>query len=222
VPADSANKIQYAGYLNQASRLEQTQGKEIECLDGWGTEENQLVVCTLGGGQDGYALAKAFANSLPDSTFKGVLLTGPFMPPELLRTLREISERHDNLRVLDFSSEADQLISRADRVIAMGGYNTVCSLLTFQKPALLVPRVFPRSEQWIRAQRLQHLGLLDVLHPNDLSPAAITQWLREESLQPAKASDVIDLNGLASIQKRCRALVNKEPRNQSSPSRELA
>jgi len=221
-PTDSAKKIQYTGYLNQASRLEQTQGKEIECLDGLGTEENQLVVCTLGGGQDGYALAKAFANSLPDSTFKGVLLTGPFMPPELLRSLQEISKRHDNLRVLDFSSEADQLISRADRVIAMGGYNTVCSLLTFQKQALLVPRVFPRSEQWIRAQRLQHLGLLDVLHPNDLSPAAITQWLVEKSLKPSKASDVIDLNGLASIQNRCRDLVNKEPQIQPSSSRELA
>jgi len=221
-PLESEKKIRYTGYLNQTCRLSRSESKETEHRSGFSKSSEQLIVCTLGGGQDGHALAHAFVDSLPDTGFQGVLLTGPFMPKELLRSLQKVADDRPNLRVINFAAEADQLISRADRVIAMGGYNTVCSLLTFQKPSLLVPRVLPRSEQWIRAQRLKQLGLVDVLHPDDLSPAAIKRWIISESHPPTKASDVIDLNGLACIEKLCRTLISKSPQNQSKPSRELA
>jgi predicted glycosyltransferase len=41
----------------------------------------------------------------------------------------------------------------------MAGYNSFCEVLSFDKPALLVPRQAPRREQLIRAQRAQDLGL---------------------------------------------------------------
>ena len=34
----------------------------------------------------------------------------------------------------------------------MGGYNTYCEILSFDKPALIVPRMRPRLEQLIRAR----------------------------------------------------------------------
>ena len=42
-------------------------------------------------------------------------------------------------------------MARAAGVVAMGGYNTFCEILSFDKPALVVPRVRPRLEQAIRA-----------------------------------------------------------------------
>lgn len=42
-------------------------------------------------------------------------------------------------------------MNRAHCVVAMGGYNTFCEILSFDKPALIVPRVKPRLEQAIRA-----------------------------------------------------------------------
>ena len=40
----------------------------------------------------------------------------------------------------------------------MGGYNTFCEILSFGKPALLVPRTTPRLEQYLRAERAQRWG----------------------------------------------------------------
>src|SRR5207244_899530 len=87
------------------------------------------------------------------------------------------AEQRSQFRVLDFVHDPTPLIDRADRIIAMGGYNTVCEALSFEKHALIVPRVNPEPEQWIRAQRLRDLGLVDVLHPGALSPAAFTNWV---------------------------------------------
>src|SRR5205814_7216108 len=80
-------------------------------------------------------------------------------------------------RVVSVAREPTRLVRRADCVVAMGGYNTVYEVLSFEKPALIVPRVTPRQEQLIRAERLQALGLVDVLHPEALSPAALSNWL---------------------------------------------
>ena len=46
-------------------------------------------------------------------------------------------------------------MARAAGIVAMGGYNTFCEILSFDKPALIVPRTEPRLEQYIRASRAQ-------------------------------------------------------------------
>ncbi len=48
----------------------------------------------------------------------------------------------------------------------MGGYNTFCEILSFDKPALIVPRSVPRQEQLIRASRAEGLGLVSMLDPD--------------------------------------------------------
>ena len=53
----------------------------------------------------------------------------------------------------------------------MGGYNTYCEILSFDKPALIVPRVQPREEQLIRARRAAELGLIDMLLPEEAEDA---------------------------------------------------
>jgi predicted glycosyltransferase len=77
----------------------------------------------------------------------------------------------------------------------MGGYNTTCEVLSFEKRALIVPRVQPRREQWVRAQRLASLGLLDVLHPDEINPRKLTEWLAKDGAAPQIRTRV-DLNGL--------------------------
>ena len=56
------------------------------------------------------------------------------------------------LEVIEFDNRMEELIAGAKAVVAMGGYNTYCEILSFDKPALIVPRVKPREEQLIRAQ----------------------------------------------------------------------
>src|SRR5438552_15422158 len=154
-----------------------------------GLPAGELVVCLLGGGQDGAALAEAFASApLPPNT-NGIILTGPFMPADVQARLMHAAKLQSRMRVIEFLPEPAVLVNAADRIIAMGGYNTVCEVLSFEKPALIVPRTRPRREQWIRAQRLAALGLIDVLDPDELSPAALGNWMKSQIRPRARARD---------------------------------
>src|SRR5436309_14007778 len=95
--------------------------------------------------------------------------------------------------------EPDRLVRCADRGVAMAGYNTVCEVLCHRKPALFVPRVRPRRDQWIRASRLQTLGLLDVLHPDQLTSGRLTDWLARDSQPTPPNLSCVDFNGLTRL-----------------------
>src|SRR6266576_686392 len=166
------------------------------------------ALCVVGGGVDGHALAEAFVEAeLPPGT-TGLVVTGPYMPVELRQRLVQRAQRHPRCDVLEFVPEPAPLINRADRIIAMGGYNTICEVLSFEKHALIIPRVHPEPEQWIRAQRLRDLGLVDVLHPDDLSPRALTDWLaRDLGPLPTHRSRV-DVRGLTRIPTLMAELLN--------------
>jgi predicted glycosyltransferase len=205
-----ADKVRHTGYLDQARRLHLSPSNSSQEITEYCPNGEQLIVCALGGGQDGYPLAKAFVESLPKAGTIGVLLVGPYMQPDLLRTLYDYAAHRENLRILEFIPEADQLVQRADRVVAMGGYNTVCSILSFRKPALLVPRVSPRKEQWIRAQCLEQNGLLDVVHPDDLTLSMLRAWFEKEVQAPRIHPDVIDLAGLERITQFVAGLVGQQ------------
>jgi predicted glycosyltransferase len=156
-------------------------------------------LCLVGGGQDGQQLAEVFARvDFPKGT-KGVILTGPFMPVEVLEHLYRLARHRPRLRVIKFVTDPDLLLSLADRVVAMGGYNTVCELLSFQRPALIVPRIQPRLEQLVRARRLERLGLVDVLHPDDLCSANVASWLASAVEPPHDVEHHVNLAGVLNL-----------------------
>ncbi len=197
LPSDIVNKIRPLGYLDQRTRLHYADPGLYSSLDALAIPETDLVLCLVGGGQDGMALALAFAQTTFPAQTTGVLLTGPFMPPEQKQQLHALATANPQLRIIDYLEEPTLLLERASRIVAMGGYNTTCEILSFQKPTLLVPRVLPRLEQWIRAERLQQMGLVDVLHPEAISPNALTEWLHQP-IQPPPYS-AVNLNGLDNL-----------------------
>jgi predicted glycosyltransferase len=113
-----------------------------------------------------------------------------------LHTARLAAPIPNNIQILDFTPEADMFIAAADRVVGMAGYNTVCSILSFARPALLVPRVTPRREQWIRAERLSKLGMVDFIAPEQLNPGNLAAWLQQPVVRFSTPGSVVDLNGL--------------------------
>jgi predicted glycosyltransferase len=197
--ADVAHKVRYTGYLDQRPRLDFAGPRAVQLLANVPPPPAKLALCMVGGGVDGHALAEAFVTAdLPADT-TGMIVTGPYMPPEQRNRLLEHAQRHPRCDVLEFVPDPTPLIDRADRVIAMGGYNTVCEVLSFEKHALIVPRVHPEPEQWIRAERLRHLGLIEVLHPDDLSPRALSEWLARDLGPPQASRSRVDVNGLTRI-----------------------
>ncbi len=189
IAADIAERVRFTGYLNPksldppAASLRRAPGAPHTAL------------CVVGGGRDGVPLAEAFLDA--DLPGRGILVTGPLMPDEARRRLRGLAAMRPHLEIHGFVTDPCPLLERADAVIAMGGYNTVCELLASRKPALIVPRVRPRTEQLIRATRFAELGCLDVLHPDQLCPAAIGAWLSRPPRSPVECA--FDFGGVARL-----------------------
>jgi predicted glycosyltransferase len=196
LPPAISNRARFTGYLNPADASGTEGAGDADTLAVKLLGDSRFVFCEVGGGQDGMRIAQAFVESeMPECTI-GVLLTGPFMPASERDALsRRAGENSSQIHVLDLISEPTALLSRAAKVITMGGYNSVCEVLAHRKHALIVPRTTPRREQLIRAQRLAELGLVEYLDPAKLTPDALSAWMRQEP--PARASRRhIDMNGL--------------------------
>lgn len=195
---DIVAKLHYTGYLDSRDRLKFANPDHPQARVLHHLTTRPFVLCMVGGGQDGGHLAEAFVQTELPLGMDGVLVTGPLMPPEMCQRLLALAAQRTDLHVLDYVSEPTVLLTQASRVIAMGGYNTTCELLSFQKRSLIVPRVKPRREQLVRARRLQRLGLVDVMHPSRVSARALSRWLAHSDEKPP-LGDRIDLNGLTRI-----------------------
>lgn len=206
-----AEKITYVGYLDRSAplngccSLRDTSTDELRHLSG------RIALCMVGGGEDGAHVASTFAQSKLPSDMSGVVLTGPFMPASLREHLHSISSTNRQLWVLDFMKRPEWLISRAERIVAMGGYNTVCEILSYEKAGLIIPRVSPREEQLVRAKRLRDMGLVDMMHPRELNCKSLAHWLHKEIQAPSRVRERINLAGLERLPQLLANLVNLNP-----------
>lgn len=154
--------------------------------------DDPFALCLVGGGQDGVALARAFADAEVPTDLNRIIVTGPYMAPEDRAELQR-----DDVVVVEVVADPSDLMARAESVVSMGGYNTVCELLAADVRPLIVPRVEPRAEQILRARRLAEMGLVDVLHPADLTPEAVAGWIRGARHRGALPGELIDLGRTA-------------------------
>lgn len=195
----TTGKVQYTGYLDRQSLGVVNQTLSLDLLASLRLPPGRLALCLVGGGQDGYRLARTFLEARLPAGTNGLVLTGPFMPVQVRFRLCQAMADRPRQGLLTFIPDPESLLNRADCVVTMGGYNSVCEILSFRKRALIVPRLRPRREQFIRAKRLSELGLVDFLHPADLDPRRLSTWLAQDSGPKSVAATVIDFNGLERI-----------------------
>ncbi|HBO38039.1 MAG TPA: glycosyl transferase family 28 [Pasteurellaceae bacterium] len=200
---DISDKLRYMGYLDQTHRME-APGLDTVISD----VESPYALCVVGGGQDGFQLAKTFMlATLPDG-WSGLLITGALMPEEQRKELHLMNHHRPEIRVVDFVAEPLKLMQNAECIISMGGYNTVTEILSFNKRALIVPRITPRKEQWIRASRLAEMGVIDCLHPDSLTSESLSCWMKERK-PLLNARDVLNFDGLDSVISQIHNILNK-------------
>src|SRR5262245_24936040 len=179
-PGSTTAKLAYCGYIGRArSRVCRSDTRR-----GLGVSGERLVVVTVGGGEDGRVIMDNYLAGLTLKPAAARMKTLMICGPEMAEGERaEIVRRAAGLRdvmVREFSDDVMALIDAADLVVAMGGYNTVCEIMSLRKRAILVPRIRPVQEQWIRAERLALLGLATVIHPDRLTPRALIRAVYEE------------------------------------------
>jgi predicted glycosyltransferase len=158
------------------------------------------LLSTSGGGADGYPMLSASLEAADlvqaqlDGTFSCTAVTGPLVQdPDYLR-LRAIGKR-TGARVRRYVDNMPTLFARSTAVVGMGGYNTVCDVLSYRRPTVIVPRPGPSHEQAIRAQLLAARGLAVTLPLFECTAAALAEVvlpLLEEHEVPEDAMPRLD------------------------------
>jgi len=141
-------------------------------------ESDKLVVVTTGGGGDGFTVMDAYLKMLETAPapFKSILITGPFMPKSERKNLNKRA-RKQGARLYHFYRQMEKIFAAADVVVSMGGYNTLCEILTQRTVSLVIPRETPRKEQMIRARTFKRQNLIDYIPWDDLTPELLRQRL---------------------------------------------
>ncbi len=162
-------KLAFTGYLDREIPSDRNWVAPIDLDDPY-------ILVTAGGGGDGVELVDWVVRALESGASgipRTIIVTGPFMPPADQQRFHERCEALPRVEILTFDSHIELLMQRALGIVAMGGYNTFCEILTLDKPALIVPRSVPRQEQLIRAERALQLNLIRMLDPSGERDAGV-------------------------------------------------
>lgn len=177
-----ATKIRYTGMVVAPPAAD-----PIEAFD---------VIASAGGGAVGMDLLRAAASAatrLP-ANLRWLLISGPNLPDADYAALS--AETPPNASLVRFRRDFPSLLRVARVSISQAGYNTVGDLLQTDCRAILVPFVAGgETEQTVRAERLEALGLADVLTEADLTPVRVAKAV-EAALMGRRANAMpIDLGG---------------------------
>src|SRR5919108_1112609 len=160
LPASVRKKMVYTGYLH---REVPTHGAPPRLPE---IAQKPFLLVTTGGGGDGEGLIdwvlRAYEHD-PLLPYPALLVLGPFMQAERQTEFMDRAAKLKRVDAITFHGQLEALVARAAGVVAMGGYNTFCEVLSLDKRALIVPRTEPRLEQFIRASRAAQLGLVSML-----------------------------------------------------------
>lgn len=154
-----------------------------------------FILVTVGGGGDGEAIIDWVLSAYeadPNLPYPALVVLGPFMGSQHQADFLQRASRLPNVEAITFDAHIESLIARSVGVVCMGGYNTFCEVLSFDKPAIVVPRTTPRLEQFIRASRAQDLGLVRMLRDDGRrDPQAMATALRNLPQQAAPSGVVV-------------------------------
>jgi predicted glycosyltransferase len=199
LPPRVRQKMVYTGYLHREVPNLGTPARLPEI-----TQRPYLLV-TTGGGGDGEALIdwvlRAYEHD-PLLPYPALLVLGPFMAAERQAEFMDRASKLKRVDAITFHKHMETLVAGAAGVVAMGGYNTFCEVISLDKRALIVPRTEPRLEQYIRASRAAKIGLVSMLKDDGTyDPAVMAAALRALPRQNRPSEVVVPglLEGLTNV-----------------------
>ncbi|MGK2348797.1 glycosyltransferase family protein [Actinomyces sp. W5033] len=200
-PEALADRVRFTGYLALGRRAVDTPGTTSPVPPG------PFVLTTAGGGSDALPLLRHAAAMEPPAGHRHVVVCGPQLgEPEVAQVARAGGPRTLVVRAWPGMSHH---VNDAAAVISMGGYNTLCEILSTSTPALVVPRETPRLEQLIRARSLARHGAVELLRLSQTDPAALGRWAAS-AVGRHVSRERIDLTGLASVPVLAHALLTDD------------
>jgi predicted glycosyltransferase len=157
------------------------------------------VLVMGGGGGDAEALFSLFLRAWPavrsEVRAHALLVTGPLMDDAVRRMVVQVAGEAAGVTVSAFSPSMLGLIARANLVVSMGGYNSLTEVVAAGKPLVCCPRVSPRTEQLMRAQILERLGLARIVRLDSNSDELAASMLEALASPDRRLAGAIDLGG---------------------------
>lgn len=200
----SRRRMFWTGYLRR------------KIIDPVSVPNQPFVLVTPGGGGDGQAMVDLVLRAYElDRTLtpNALLVYGPFLSGDARNSFeKRVAALNGRVSTTGFESQIESLFSEAKGVVSMGGYNTFCEVLSFDKRAIIVPRTKPRLEQWIRANRAEEIGLVRNLDEfrDGLTPQSMIAAIRGLQSQrcPSEAGADGLLDGLNVVIERAQRLMS--------------
>ena len=215
IPEVIRRKVVYTGYLKH-------QVPEALSVKSASVPNTPYILVTAGGGGDGDVLIDWVLTAYETGMkipYPALIVLGPFMHTDHQVSFLARIEKLESVSAMTFSSHIEHLMEKAVGVVAMGGYNTFCEILSFDKPSIIVPRTKPRLEQYIRASRAQELGLLSMLnYDNEPDPKMMATALCQLTQQNLPSEIILPglLDGLQNINRLVSQYIAKSHRQELS------
>jgi predicted glycosyltransferase len=217
--ARAAGKIRYTGYL----------GAEVERPSPHAIREElalrtgRLVLVTIGGGADGVGILKAMLAALrrwPErARFECLLVEGPMMSAGDRRRLEAMLPVGGRARLIGRVDDLVPYLAAADVVVSRGGYNSVCEILSLDRPSVIVPREtfngVEDTEQLMRARALEQRGLVHVVREAELTPARLLESVNTLLETPLPAGKALGLDGLPVVAAALEGLLSDPSRGRA-------
>jgi predicted glycosyltransferase len=182
---EAAALVRYTGYVDDGEgRLPQAAASG-EILVSGGSSAASLPL---------YRAALAAAEAVPERRWR--VLVGAAVPQDALEALRAAAPAHATVERArpDFRA----LLAGAALSISQAGYNTAVDLIRAGVPAVLVPFEAGReTEQRLRADHLERIGLARVLPESALAPGVLAELVRAQLAAERPRPTEIGLQGAA-------------------------
>jgi predicted glycosyltransferase len=141
-----------------------------------------LILVSVGGGRFGHDLLECVAHTAPILKDKIPhhlqVFTGAFSPDEVLVKLQQITKNLDNITIERYTPNFLNYMQQADLSIGMSGYNTTMNILsTGVKAMMMAFQGNNDKEQETRLKKLDNLGRVKMIQPEDLQPEKFAEQI---------------------------------------------
>lgn len=189
LPVTLAEKACYCGYVVQDRSRRHLLPDENLIRP---RPELPCVMATVGGGEDGSNVLAAFLEACIGASWAGIAVTGPQAPTWAKAHLDELANC-SGACLLEFVPNLWEAF-KPNALVCMGGYNTLCEALANNVPTVCIPRIHPRREQLLRADRFASLGLLEAIHPAVLSVPALRAAIERALFRATRLPGAVKLS----------------------------
>jgi predicted glycosyltransferase len=185
-----AERLEFTGYVVRPAPARSTRALP---------SDRPQVLVTIGGGEDGGARIETYlaAIQLGPVDWDSTIVLGPLLESSHGRRLKRQARLLSGVTVHSFHADLPRLLAESDAVVSMAGYNTTAEILQSGTSAVLLPRLAPRREQQIRAERLAALGLAESLEEPE--PVSLRAAIGRALTRPRRRGCVLPLDGDARL-----------------------